>query len=378
MEKVTRADGPIIWAHASTPAALDAMLEVLLRAQMIEPSLSYVLSAPASEYIFDIEVVRLQEANLQSGQDFLSKMLPDLCLWADDNISIPLFELIQRFSIQIILVNAKTRKLRGRTWLWRKTVARQALRPVSYAFVETGESSGHLRSLGLPARNIEVLGPLLGGVVAPSCNEEERDRLGEILTGRPVWFAHQVPPQEIGMVLKAFLQAQRKAHRMLLIFDLAEPSSEVEFLKLCEELDLIIHARALEGEPNSRTQIFLTDDDSDTGLWYRLASVSYMGGSLSGGNLPNPMVAAALGSAVVHGSDIINFHHAYERLREAGATVPLHEVGDLSQRVAVLMEPDQCADMAAKGWRVVSEGAIATDRLVELTLQKTGFGDLDK
>jgi 3-deoxy-D-manno-octulosonic-acid transferase len=90
------------------------------------------------------------------------------------------------------------------------------------------------------------------------------------------------------------------------------------------------------------------------------------------------MVAAALGSAVVHGSDIINFHHAYERLREAGATVPLHEVGDLSQRVAVLMEPDQCADMAAKGWRVVSEGAIATDRLVELTLQKTGFGDLDK
>ena len=63
MKKVMRAGGPIIWAHASTPAALDAMLEVLLRAQMIEPSLSYVLSAPASKYIFDIEVVRLQEEN---------------------------------------------------------------------------------------------------------------------------------------------------------------------------------------------------------------------------------------------------------------------------------------------------------------------------
>ena len=378
MEKVTRADGPIIWAHASTPAALDAMLEVLLRAQMIEPSLSYVLSALASKHIFDSGVARLQEANLQSGQDFLSKMSPDLCLWADDSISTPLFGLIQKFPIQIILVNAKTRKLRGRTWLWRKTVARQALRPVSYAFAETVETSGHLRNLGFPARNIEVLGPLLGGVVAPGCDEAERDHFGEILTGRPVWFAYQVPPQEISMVLKAFLQAQRKAHRMLLIFDLAEPSSEVEFLKLCEELDLITHARAIEGEPNSRTQIFLTDDDSDTGLWYRLASVSYMGGSLSGGNTPNPMVPAALGSAVVHGPDIINFHHAYARLREAGATVPLHEVTDLSQRVAVLMEPDQCADMAAKGWHVVSEGAMVTDRLVELTLQKTGFGDLDK
>ena len=374
----TRKDGPMIWAHAATPAALDAMLDLLMRAQMIEPSLSYVLSAPTSEYVFDSAVVRLQEADLQLGQDFLKKMSPDLCLWADDSISKPLFGLIQRFPIQIILINAKTQKLRGRTWLLRKTVARQALRPVAYAFVETVEASGHLRNLGLAARNIEVLGQFLGGVVAPSCDEAERDRLGEILTGRPVWFAHQVPSPEIKIVLQAFLQAQRRAHQMLLIFDLADPSNEAELLEICKELDLITHARAVEGEPNSRTQVFLTEDCSDTGLWYRLASVSYMGGSFSGSNLPNPMIAAALGSAVVHGPDVKYFQYAYARLCEAGATRPLQQVGDLSQRVAELMEPDQCAVMAEKGWRVVSEGAVITDRLVELALQKIGFGDSKK
>ena len=374
----TREDGPMIWAHAATPAALDAMLEVLMRAQMIEPSLSYVLSAPTSEYVFDSAVVRLQEADLQLGQDFLKKMSPDLCLWADDSISKPLFGLIQRFPIQIILINAKTQKLRGRTWLLRKTVARQALRPVAYAFVETVEASGHLRNLGLAARNIEVLGQFLGGVVAPGCDEAERDRLGEILTGRPVWFAHQVPSPEIKIVLQAFLQAQRRAHQMLLIFDLADPSNEAELMEICKELDLITHARAVEGEPNSRTQIFLTEDCSDTGLWYRLASVSYMGGSFFGSNPPNPMIAAALGSAVVHGPDVIYFQYAYARLCEAGATRPLQQVDDLSQRVAELMEPDQCAVMAEKGWRVVSEGAVITDRLVELALQKIGFGDSKK
>ena len=374
----TREDGPMIWAHAATPAALDAMLEVLMRAQMIEPSLSYVLSAPTSEYVFDSAVVRLQEADLQLGQDFLKKMSPDLCLWADDSISKPLFGLIQRFPIQIILINAKTQKLRSRTWLLRKTVARQALRPVAYAFVETVEANRHLRNLGLAARNIEVLGQFLGGVVAPGCDEAERDRLGEILTGRPVWFAHQVPSPEIKIVLQAFLQAQRRAHQMLLIFDLADPSNEAELMEICKELDLITHARAVEGEPNSRTQIFLTEDCSDTGLWYRLASVSYMGGSFSGSNLPNPMIAAALGSAVVHGPDVIYFQYAYARLCEAGATRPLQYVGDLSQRVAELMEPDQCAVMAEKGWRVVSEGAVITDRLVELALQKIGFGDSKK
>jgi hypothetical protein len=41
-----------------------------------------------------------------------------------------------------------------------------------------------------------------------------------------------------------------------------------------------------------------------------------------------------------------------------------------------LMEPDQCAEMAATGWEVVSEGAEVTDRLVEITLQKLGLGEV--
>ena len=39
---------------------------------------------------------------------------------------------------------------------------------------------------------------------------------------------------------------------MLLIFDLADPACEVDFLKLCDELDLITHARVEAGEPDAR------------------------------------------------------------------------------------------------------------------------------
>jgi hypothetical protein len=34
------------------------------------------------------------------------------------------------------------------------------------------------------------------------------------------------------------------------------------------------------------------------------------------------------------------------------------------------MAPDKCANMATKGWQVVSDGAVAIDRLVEFTLKK--------
>ena len=375
MTPEARTDRPLIWAHANTPAAIDAIREVLMRAQLSDPTLSYVLTTSDSAVTFAPDVVVLDEADAEAGLAWLSETSPDLCLWVQASVASALFGLNHRRSIPTLLINAETRLLWSRTWLWRKTIARQTLKPVFYAFVTSRESTGSLRNLGLPARNIEVLGPLLGGVLAPGCDEGERDRVGEILAGRPVWFAHRVPHQEMRVVIDAFMQVQRKAHRMLLILDLLDPAGTEDCRALCAELGLTTHARAEEGEPDSRTQVFLAETGEDTGLWYRLAALAYMGGSLTSGDVPNPMVAAALGSAVVHGPEIGRKQHAYDRLREAGAAQPLATAQDLSRRVAAVMEPDQCAEMAAAGWEVVSEGAEVTDKLVEVTLQKLGLGE---
>jgi len=375
MTPEARTDRPLIWAHANTPAAIDAIRDVLMRAQLSDPTLSYVLTTSDSAVTFAPDIVVLDEADAEAGLAWLSETSPDLCLWAQASVASALFGLNHRRSIPTLLINAETRPLWSRTWLWRKTILRQTLKPVFYAFVTSGDSTGSLRNLGLPARNIEVLGPLLGGVLAPGCDEGERDRIGEILAGRPVWFAHGVPHQEMRVVIDAFMQVQRKAHRMLLILDLLDPACTEDCRALCAELGLTTHARAEEGEPDSRTQVFLAETGEDTGLWYRLAALAYMGGSLTSGDVPNPMVAAALGSAVVHGPEIGRNQHAYDRLREAGAAQLLATAQDLSRRVAAVMEPDQCAEMAAAGWEVVSEGAEVTDRLVEVTLQKLALGE---
>ena len=52
MTTETRTDHPLLWAHANTPAAVDAVREVLMRAKLSEPTLSYVLTAPDSEVTY--------------------------------------------------------------------------------------------------------------------------------------------------------------------------------------------------------------------------------------------------------------------------------------------------------------------------------------
>jgi 3-deoxy-D-manno-octulosonic-acid transferase len=86
--------------------------------------------------------------------------------------------------------------------------------------------------------------------------------------------------------------------------------------------------------------------------------------------VPNPLVAAALGSSVIHGPKVNEFKELYLRMMEGGASVSLEREKDLSSKLVVLMAPDQCAEMAKKGWQVVSDGAVAIDRLVDFILDK--------
>jgi hypothetical protein len=46
-----------------------------------------------------------------------------------------------------------------------------------------------------------------------------------------------------------------------------------------------------------------------------------------------------------------------------------------AQVMGKLMAPDECAELASNGWGGVSEGAGAIDQIVEISLQKLGFGD---
>jgi hypothetical protein len=67
MTPEARTDRPLIWAHANTPAAIDAIREVLMRAQLSDPTLSYVLTTSDSAVTFAPDVVVLDEADAEVG-----------------------------------------------------------------------------------------------------------------------------------------------------------------------------------------------------------------------------------------------------------------------------------------------------------------------
>jgi 3-deoxy-D-manno-octulosonic-acid transferase len=123
--------------------------------------------------------------------------------------------------------------------------------------------------------------------------------------------------------------------------------------------------RSSEEEPDDEVQVYIADAPSEMGLWYRLAPVTFMGGSLyGGGSQRDPFEAAALGSAILHGPRPGAFVSGYARLTEARASRAVGSPVDLAEALADLMAPDRTARLAQAAWAVSSAGAEVTDRIV--------------
>ena len=76
--------------------------------------------------------------------------------------------------------------------------------------------------------------------------------------------------------------------------------------------------RSHEDLPTATTDIYVADTMGELGLFYRLAPIVFMGGSLVEHGGQNPIEAIKLGASIVHGPHVFNFTDVYEALDAAG------------------------------------------------------------
>lgn len=249
-------------------------------------------------------------------------------------------------------------------------VTRTLLQSFDRILAQDGAAARRLRRLGAPAWRLEIAGKMEEATGALPCTEAERDAMAGFLRSRPVWAAVSVPEVEESSVLAALRIALRLSHRLLLILVPEDPArGSALYDYIFNELGLNVSLRSRDEDPDEEDQVYIADTEGEFGLWYRLAPLCYMGGTLFGGNRPrHPYEAAALGSAVLFGAVTGVHADAYGRLSDASAGRLVRNALDLGEAVSDLMSPDKAAQMAHNAWAVTSSGAEVTDRVVNLLL----------
>ncbi|MFT6674962.1 MAG: 3-deoxy-D-manno-octulosonic-acid transferase [Sulfitobacter sp.] len=372
-----RPKGELLWIHAAEPGNVIAIQDLALRLCTARIGLNILITLPEGDAptpplpsrqdIGRIDQITAPSEHPQAVAAFLDHWKPDACIWAWGALRPNLILEAAARHCPLVLVDADTRGFDGRRDRWLPDLTRHLLALFSAVLARSDTARKRLVQLGRLRDTIDLTSPLLAGGQALPYVETDLSDLSMAMGGRPVWFAANVLPKEVPVVLSAHRKAMRLSHRLLLILHPASAPDGDAVEKLATSRDFNVLRWGDGGVPDETTQVMVADDAADLGLFFRIAPVSFLGSSLIAGEGGcDPFDAAALGSAVLYGPKVRHFMHSYTRLAAAGAARIVNDADALGTAVSRLIAPDQAAAMAHAGWDVISQGAAVTDQVTDL------------
>ncbi len=369
-----RPEGRLIWLDAAEPHNLPALKRLASRLQALEGGPRVLLTSPDP-----VEEPQLlcQPRPADTAADarlFLDHWAPDAAVLTDGELRPALLHEARARDVPLLLLDATTpRIMRGRDGWW-PGMTKTLVAGFRAIHAVDDLSAAAFRRAGAAPGTVRVTGRMEHPSAALPCTEAERAALALLLSTRPVWFAAGLPEAEESAVIEAHRAALRLAHRLLLIISTQDPGRVGPLSARMEaEENWFVASRAAEEEPEPDMQVYLTDGCTEFGLWYRLAPVTYLGGSLSTlGCLRDPMEAAALGSAILHGPRVGRHAAGFARLGQAHASVGIRSGATLGAALGEMLAPDRTARLAQAAWTVASDGTEATDRAMAVIAEVLG------
>lgn len=362
-----RPTGTIVWVWATHQEQVVTLrgLEAQLAAD--GDQISMVISLRFVPDDLKPDVVQAPKGRAQT-QMFLDHWRPSVVLWMRDALDPAVLLEIGERKVPCILVEATSHVLRPEHGGWVPGLARALLQQFSKILAVDKTVSTMLLKAGADPRRVESLGIMETAPPALTHFEDERQQTAKIIGSRPIWLAADAALHEATLLADAHHQASRRSHRLLMIVTLTREEDGPEMAQLFRDRGFLVALRSADEEPDEAIQIYVADYEGELGLWYRIAPITFLGGSLTGGPCRNPYEAATLGSAVVHGPDIAPYQGQVRRLADVGGSVAITKAEDLGKQIENLLAPDIAALVVHAAWEVTSRGAEVTTRIADLLI----------
>ena len=187
------------------------------------------------------------------------------------------------------------------------------------------------RELGAP--RVSITGNLKLDVPAPPADAGKLAAIRAVVRQRPVIAAASTHPGEEAVIIDAHRRLRQSFPGLLTIIAPRHPERGSGVVEIATAAGLNAVARSRGLLPDRGTDIYVADTIGELGLIYRLAPIVFMGGSLVRHGGQNPIEAAKLGAAILHGPHVWNFAEIYAALDEARGAEEVLDVNRLAVRI---------------------------------------------
>jgi 3-deoxy-D-manno-octulosonic-acid transferase len=338
-----RPTGPLIWLHgASVGEALSAMpLIAWLREH--HPGLS-LLATSATVTSAALLAERLPAPVLHQFvpvdlpapvRGFLDHWRPDAILWLESELWPTLLSRAARRGVPMILVNGRLSAASHARWRWGRPVVRTMLAGFDTLLGQSEADAARLSDLA--GRTVPCLGNLKRAAAPLPHDPLALERLGARAAGRPMWLAASTHDgeEEIAAAVHGRLVARHRG--LVTVVVPRHPARGPAVRDALSAAGATVALRSAGDDLPAGAGIYVADTLGELGLWYRLADLVFIGGSLAPIGGHNLLEAARLGCALVHGPHVANFAEITAELDAAGASQAVGDVEALAVAIDRLL-----------------------------------------
>jgi 3-deoxy-D-manno-octulosonic-acid transferase len=251
-----------------------------------------------------------------------------------------------------------------RRWQWWPGLIGPILGAFNLCLAQDEDQAAHFRLLG--ARQVGTVGNLKAAAVALPFDRSDLLQLRGWIGSRPVWLAASTHAGEDQIAARAHRHLVAEHPGLLTIIVPRHPARGDTIRAMLATEGLRIACRKRHEPVTGETDIYLADTMGELGLFYRLAGIAFIGGSLVAKGGHNPFEAARLDCAVLHGPDMSNCAGMAAALAAGGAAETVTGAEALAQAVsALLVDSTLRVERAAAGARVAAAGLGILDTVLE-------------
>jgi len=367
MTKDVRPHGPLVWIHGASVGEVLAAAGLIERLRALNLRIlitsGTVTSADIVAKRFPPDVIH-QYVPYDSPRyvaRFLDHWRPSLALFIESDLWPNLILAGAARRLPMVLINGRMSYRSFPRWRRFFGTIEALLGRFDVCLAQSDTDAERFTALG--SRNVVTTGNLKLDVQAPPADNAKLERLMAVTRGRPVIVAASTHAGEEEVLLEVHRALKGYFPSLLTVIVPRHPNRGEAIAAMIAASGLHVGLRSHEDLPTAITDIYVADTMGELGLFYRLAPIVFMGGSLIEHGGQNPIEAIKLGAAIAHGPHVFNFTDVYDALDSAGGAKQAD-----TQEALVKQLGQWLADPAARqasveaGMRVVDELGGALDR----------------
>jgi 3-deoxy-D-manno-octulosonic-acid transferase len=337
-----RPAGRLAWVHAASVGETNAIMPLVER--MTGSGFSVVFTSVTLTSA-DVAAQRLprgachQFAPLDAPPligRFLDHWRPDLALFVESELWPTTIVRLAAIGIPQILVNARLSERSFRGWCRLGGVARAILGRIPLCLAQSAQDAERYAALGVP--RVEVIGNLKFDAPPPDVDAKILGEFRGAVAGRPVWVAASTHTGEEAVVAEAHRILQARFGNLLTIIVPRHPERGDAIRSALAAKGLRTAQRSRPEKFDDTTQVYIADTLGELGLFYRVAPIAFLGGSLIPHGGQNPIEPVRLGSAVLHGPYVHNFADIYATIDGLGEAPPIADAAGLADALARFLD----------------------------------------